>query len=129
VEYTDIDGTARSVGLTLDDISDFSSEGPLRDGTQKPDLAAPGAMIVSALSADSSPLRAEMVNAKYVVKAGTSMATPFIAGIVALLLERDPSLEPAVLKELLRENSLIPGQEAGTFDPKWGNGLINAANL
>ena len=129
VEYTDIDGTPRSVGLTLDDISDFSSEGPLRDGTQKPDLAAPGAMIVSALSADSSPLRAEMVNAKYVVKAGTSMATPFIAGIVALLLERDPSLEPAVLKELLRENSLIPGQEAGTFDPKWGNGLINAANL
>jgi len=46
-----------------------------------------------------------------------------------LLLERDPSLEPAVLKELLRENSLIPGQEAGTFEPKWGNGLINAANL
>ncbi|MEO8892309.1 MAG: S8 family peptidase [Coleofasciculaceae cyanobacterium] len=129
VEYTDIDGTPRSVGLTLDDISDFSSEGPLRDGTQKPDLAAPGAMIVSALSADSSPSRAEMVNSKFVVKAGTSMATPFVAGVVALLLERDPSLEPAVLKELLQENSLIPGQELGTFDPKWGFGLINAANL
>jgi subtilisin family serine protease len=129
VEYTDIDGTPRSVGLTLDDISDFSSEGPLRDGTQKPDLAAPGAMIVSALSADSTPSRGEMVNSKFVVKAGTSMATPFVVGIVALLLERDPSLEPAVLKELLQENSLIPGQEAGTFDPKWGFGLIDAANL
>lgn len=129
VQYTDIDGNARSVGLTLDDISDFSSEGPLRDGTQKPDLAAPGAMIVSALSADSSPSRAEMVNAKFVVKAGTSMATPFVAGIVALLLERDASLEPAVLKELLQENSLVPGQVAGTFDPKWGFGLIDTANL
>ncbi|MGC1396790.1 MAG: S8 family serine peptidase, partial [Coleofasciculaceae cyanobacterium] len=129
VEYTDIDGATRNVGLNLDDISDFSSEGPLRDGTQKPDLAAPGAMIVSALSADSSPLRAEIVNSKYVVKAGTSMATPFVAGVVALLLERDPSLEPAVLKELLRENSLIPGQEAGAFDPKWGFGLIDTLNL
>jgi subtilisin family serine protease len=129
VQYTDIDGQVRAVGLTLDDISDFSSEGPLRDGTPKPDLAAPGAMIVSALSADSSPSRAEMVNPKYVVKAGTSMATPFMVGIVALLLERDPSLEPAVVKELLHENSLIPGQEPGTFDTKWGFGLIDAAQL
>lgn len=129
VQYTDIDGIVREVGLTLDDISDFSSEGPLRDGTQKPDLAAPGAMIVSALSADSGVSRGEMVNSKYVVKAGTSMATPFIVGIVALLLERDPSLEPAVVKELLQENSLIPGREPGTFDPKWGFGLIDAAQL
>src|SRR5919199_2305404 len=129
VKWTDIDGSEQEVGLKLDDISDFSSEGPLRNGEQKPDLAAPGAMIVSALSADSSPSRAEMINAKYVVKAGTSMATPFVTGLVALLLERDPSLEPEVLKELLRENSQIPGQPAGAFDTKWGFGLIDAANL
>lgn len=129
VEYTDIDGNRREVGLDLDDISDFSSEGPLRDETQKPDLAAPGAMIASALSADSRVTRGQMVNGKYVVKGGTSMATPFLVGIVALLLERDPSLEPEVLKERLRENSLIPGQAAGKFDPKWGFGLINALDL
>lgn len=129
VEYTDIDNRLREVGLDLDDISDFSSEGPLRNGEQKPDLAAPGAMITSALSADSRPSRGSMVNTKYMVNAGTSMATPFLAGIVALLLERDPILEPAVVKELLRENSLIPGQPAGTFDPKWGFGLINTLNL
>lgn len=129
VEYTDIDNIPRQVGLNLDDISDFSSEGPLRNGEQKPDLAAPGAMIVSALSADSSPSRGSMVNINYVVNAGTSMACPFLAGIVALLLERDPSVEPEVVKELLRENSQIPGQPAGTFDIKWGFGLINALNL
>lgn len=129
VQWTDIDGNNQGVGLKLDDISDFSSEGPLRDGTEKPELAAPGAMIVSALSADASEARSDMVNAKFVVKAGTSMATPFIAGLVALLLQRDPTIEPDVLKELLQENSSIPGKEPGTFDNKWGYGVINAANL
>ncbi|HEY9725369.1 MAG TPA: S8 family serine peptidase, partial [Chroococcales cyanobacterium] len=80
-------------------------------------------------SADSSVARSEMVNTKFVVKAGTSMATPFTAGLVALLLQRDPTLEPDVLKELLQENSSIPGKEPGTFDNKWGYGLIDAANL
>ncbi len=129
VQWKDIDGAQQAVGLKLDDISDFSSEGPLRDGTQKPELAAPGAMIVSALSADSSPSRGEMVNANYLANAGTSMATPFVAGLVALLLQRDSSLEPKVLKELLQENSRIPGKAAGSFDPKWGFGLINATDL
>jgi subtilisin family serine protease len=129
VEYTDIDNQRREIGLDLDDISEFSSEGPLRNGEEKPDIAAPGAMIASALSADSRASRAEMVNAKYVVNAGTSMATPFVAGLIALLLQRDATLEPEVVKELLRENSQIPGQPLGTFDPQWGFGLINALNL
>jgi subtilisin family serine protease len=64
VQWTDIDGNAMSVGLTNDDISDFSSEGPLRNGAKKPDFAAPGAM--------------------------TCMAAPFLSVIVALLLQRDP---------------------------------------
>ncbi|HWP46583.1 MAG TPA: S8 family peptidase [Candidatus Limnocylindrales bacterium] len=129
VQWTDIDGHVRTVGLVLDDISDFSSEGPLRNGKQKPDVTAPGAMIVSCLSADSQPSRAEMVNPNFLVMAGTSMATPFIAGIVALLLERDPKLGPQDVKTLLRAHSLIPGQPAGIFDPKWGFGLIDALGL
>jgi subtilisin family serine protease len=40
-----------------------------------------------------------MVNAKYVVKAGTSMATPFVAGVVALLWNEIRSLEPTVIKD------------------------------
>ncbi|HBB33626.1 MAG TPA: peptidase S8 [Cyanobacteria bacterium UBA8803] len=129
VQWTDIDGNEQAVGLELEDISDFSSEGPLRNGAQKPDVAAPGAMIVSALSIDSRPDRSNRVDDKYLVLAGTSMATPFITGIVALFLERDPQLDPDGVKKLLRENSLIPGQEPGTFDKKWGFGLINAAQL
>lgn len=129
VDWTDIQGTPRPVGFALDDISDFSSPGPLRNGVLKPDVAAPGAMIASCLSADSHPPRAYVVNTHYRVSAGTSLATPFITGIVALLLERDGTLDPDGVKALLRANSSIPGQPAGTFDPKWGFGRIDAQRL
>ncbi|MBI1743124.1 S8 family peptidase [Candidatus Acetothermia bacterium] len=129
VSWKDLGENVREVGLTLDDISGFSSEGPLRNGTQKPEVAAPGAMIASALSADSSVPESMVVASGFRIMAGTSMATPFITGVVALLLERNPSLDPNGVKALLRANSAIPGRPAGTFDPKWGFGLINALNL
>ncbi len=129
VQWTDIDGALEQVGLTLDDISDFSSEGPLRNNTQKRDLTAPGAMIASCLSADSTPDRAEKINQNFRIMAGTSMATPFTAGIVALLLQRNRNLDPNGVKALLRVNSSVPGKPAGSFDPKWGFGLIDAAGL
>ncbi|MBW4573237.1 MAG: S8 family peptidase [Tolypothrix carrinoi HA7290-LM1] len=130
VKYTDIDAKPQEVGLELHDISDFSSEGPLRNDAQKPDVAAPGAMIVSTLSSTAQGFgRSSMINSKFVVSAGTSMATPFVTGLVALLLQRNPKLDPAGVKELLRKNSLIPGKAAGTFDNKWGFGLIDAKNL
>ncbi len=129
VQYTDIDSQVRDMGLELDAISEFSSEGPLRNDAQKPDVAAPGAMIVSTLSANADMDRSMMINSKFVAMAGTSMATPFVTGLVALLLQRDPKLDPAKVKELLKKNSSIIGKPEGTFDSKWGFGVINAANL
>lgn len=128
-KYIDIDGKEREMGLEVDTISEFSSEGPLRNGAQKPDIAAPGAMIVSALSSDADLDRSMIINSKFVALAGTSMATPFVTGLVALLLERNPKLDPEALKELLYKNSSIPGKQKGEFDNKWGKGLINAQNL
>lgn len=129
VKWKDLEENFHEVGMELNDISDFSSEGPLRNGSQKPDVAAPGAMIASALSADSPVPPAYLVAPNYRIMAGTSMATPFITGVVALLLERDPTLDPASIKTLLRKHSRIPGQPPGAFDSKWGYGLIDALEL
>jgi subtilisin family serine protease len=129
VTWKDINGNTQRLGLTPDDISDFSSEGPLRGGAQKPDVAAPGAMIASARSADSLVDPEWVIAPGFRLMAGTSMATPFITGLVALLLQRDPKLDPNGVKTLLRGNSAVPGKPAGTFDPKWGFGLIDGQNL
>ncbi|MEI2583361.1 S8 family peptidase [Scytonema sp. PRP1] len=129
VKYTDIDGKVQEFGFPLNTISDFSSEGPLRNDVQKPDVAAPGAMIVSALSSNANFDHSMIINSKFMANAGTSMAAPFVSGLIALLLQRNPNLDPAAIKELLRKNSSIPGKPAGTFDNKWGYGLINALNL
>jgi hypothetical protein len=86
-------------------------------------------MIVSALSRDSVHERGFMVDALHLVEAGTSMATPFVVGVVALLLQRNPQLDPDGVKALLRQASSIPNQAAGAFSPKWGFGLINAVSL
>lgn len=129
VKYEDIDRHIREMGLELNTISDFSSEGPLRNHDQKPDIAAPGAMIVSTLSSNYNCDRSMMINSQFVVMSGTSMAAPFVTGLIALLLQRDPNLDPTTVKALLRQNSSIPGKPPGTFDPKWGFGLINTDRL
>jgi len=125
-QWVDATGTARAVGLALDTISDFSSPGPRRDGALKPDVTAPGAMIVSCLSkASISPaIISSIVAPGFRANAGTSMATPFIAGVIALLLEKQPALTPADAKAFLKQHSRVPGMAAGTYEPKWGYGLL-----
>lgn len=129
ITWKDLAGDTLTGGTAVNVLSDFSSNGPLRNGSQKPDVTAPGAWLASCLSADSS-VDPEFVVAPFIrMMQGTSMATPFIAGLVALLLERKKSLDPADVKTLLRNHSVIPGGTAGSFSTEWGFGLIEAAGL
>jgi subtilisin family serine protease len=129
IKWKDLAGNTWTGGTAVDALSDFSSNGPLRNGAQKPDVTAPGSWLASCLSADSSVESAYVVAQGIRMMQGTSMATPFITGVVALLLERKKTLDAASVKTLLRNNSAIPNTPAGIFDPQWGFGLINAANL
>ena len=129
--WTNRAGDEFELGYAAGRITSFSSEGPLRNRARKPDVTAPGAVIASAFSRFTSPDPdpEDVVSDEIVMMSGTSMASPFVAGLVALLLERDPALTPEQVKRRLKKASRIPGRKAGAFDVKWGYGLVDADRL
>ena len=80
-------------------VTSFSSAGPTDFGLDlKPDIAAPGLDVLSS----TPPLT---TGSTFAVFAGTSMATPHVAGAAALLLQRHPTWTPAEVKSALMDTA------------------------
>ena len=73
-------------------LAPYSSRGYTSDGRVKPDVAAIGSNIMAPNKGTGTG---------YTSKSGTSMATPLMAGIVALTLEANPDLTPAEVKDTI----------------------------
>lgn len=112
-------------GGTLGDIAYFSSRGPNRIGTIKPDIAAPGMAIVSSLSA-ASGLGNISADGKHAALQGTSMATPITAGSVALLLQQRPSMTKADILTQLQAVARHDSKATLPAGNTWGYGKLMA---
>ena len=100
VGATDDRGTA---GLGDDQLPDFSGRGPTAHGLAKPDVAAPGAHVIS-LRAPGSTIDTQFpwyVDGSYRRGSGTSMATGVVSGAVALMLQANPGFTPDRVKHAL----------------------------
>lgn len=123
-----------TIGSTTsaDAVSSFSGRGPVAAGpgtgaSNKPDVIAPGSSVRSITNSSDTA---------YGSKSGTSMATPHVAGAVALMMQLNPGLKgnPAAVADLLRSTAVpltsstqvCGGIPATTFpNPVQGYGQID----
>ncbi len=131
-----------SINRTDDFMASYSNSGP-RDSDDddddwdelKPDLTAYGSGIYSASAATGTSLPGSprpMADNSYESKDGTSMATPLVSGVVALMLQAESDLTPTEIKDILRNSSELKGSpsESGISDrwnDEWGFGLLDAS--
>lgn len=102
-----------------------SSRGCTRDGRDKPEVAAPGTNIVSSCALGGRSNGMGSVHPMRTTMSGTSMAAPHVCGIVALLLQKEPTLSAAQLRKAVLASADPP---AGVlpFDVAWGYGRVDA---
>jgi serine protease AprX len=122
VGATDDRGTA---GLDDDQLPDFSGRGPTAHGLAKPDVAAPGAHVIS-LRAPGSAIDTRFpwyVDGSYRRGSGTSMATGVVSGAVALMVQANPGFTPDRVKHALAATA----RDAASSDPMAvGAGVVDA---
>lgn len=112
----------------------FSSYGTLRDGRVMPDICAPGNTVVSAISgAYLANHRYDDIAHKQTVdgieyawaqECGTSMASPAVAGVIALWAQAHPTIDVFTARKVAAETAFVPGDSG---NPRWGAaGAIDA---
>ena len=127
-----------------DTIAGYSSRGPRRDNADgnplnelKPEVTAPGTNIIQAEACVTSGtcnnfLGGDASDNGYTGRgSGTSYATPSVSGIMAMMIEANPDLSPAEIKEILKLTAERKGEpSAPDVDPFWnrdfGFGMVDA---
>lgn len=123
---------------TIGGLAPFSSSGPTIDGRQKPEISAPGVDINSSISYWTTDHYDEtayhwIFDKKYIwsTMSGTSMSSPSVAGIMALLLQANPDLTVDEIRDIVfttarNDEKTGPLVANDSTDLRWGWGKINA---
>ena len=91
-------------------VVNYSGRGPTKECIVKPEILAPGYRIMSCSN-----------NGKYEVRSGTSMSTPIVAGMCALLMSKYPEMTPNDVKKTIYETAI----DLGLPRNKQGWGKLN----
>ena len=135
-EYLSSDSVTLNGGMR----ASFSSYGPLIDGSQKPEVSAPGVDVISSISpwCDNigSYITFEKLNYggveyRWASMSGTSMSSPSVTGLTALVLQANPLLSTDQVRDIIISNTRNdqhtgPLHERDSASICWGWGKVDA---
>lgn len=101
----------------------YSGRGNPFDRVHKPDVVAPGTDIISCNVKCHKTMNGYV--ATYMTKSGTSMATPIVSGAAALLVQKNPYISAAEVKQKI----MYSAQDLGEHWTKQGWGMVNIAKM
>lgn len=146
-EWTSLDGKPywydEKDGFVIGDIGHYTSYGTLMDGRTLPHVCAPGSAVISAMSTpyvedyfkgyeQYIPMNFQArttANGKtyyWKQETGTSMATPFVAGAIALWLEADPTLTVSEVRDIINKTARRDEYVEKGIPAQWGAGKFDA---
>ena len=123
--------------LTMTAIAPWSLTGTTQDGFNKPEVVADGSHVISLLAPLSqlslqhpgNIVSASLLKPNYFKMGGTSMAAPQVAGLVAMMLQANPSLTPNKVKGMLRHGSVPFSTVAFTSWLGTSGGFLDAGSI
>ena len=122
-------------GFKVGDMAKFSSYGPDERGVARPDICAPGAIVLSSANRYDvnsnrqrwpSPVVMEQDTFPYYANQGTSMSAPVVTGTIALMLQVNPALTTAMVRDVLRRSANRDEYVINGQSDRWGFGKLDS---
>ena len=126
----------RDSSYTEGNIAGFSSYGPTLTNRNKPEISAPGVSVVSSTNSYTTtpitPVHTIIYRQRpyhFTALSGTSMASPTVTGVVALMLEANPYLSVDQIRDIIistARTDRTTGSIGNNCSIRWGYGKIDA---
>lgn len=126
----------RDSSYVVGNTASFSSFGPTMTNPNKPEISAPGVSVVSSTNSYTADVITPVTTVLYRGRpyhftglSGTSMASPTVTGVVALMLEANPYLTVDQVRDIIISTARtdnMTGNLNGNCSIRWGYGKIDA---